>query len=74
MTEINVQTTVPEAVYQSLWRVAKAERRPLKAVLREAIEEYLGKVAPADKDPLLGFVGAGRLKETNWSTRKDWRG
>jgi hypothetical protein len=73
MNEVNVQTTLPESVYESLWRLAKSEKRPLKAVVREAIETYLRKASPADKDPLLGFVGHGRLKQQDWSQRKDWR-
>ena len=73
MNEINVQTTLPEAVYQNLWRVAKAENRALKAVMREAIEQYLGKASPTEDDPLFKFVGHGRLKESDWSARKDWR-
>ncbi|HLE47285.1 MAG TPA: hypothetical protein VI818_03225 [Candidatus Thermoplasmatota archaeon] len=73
MTVVNVQTTLPEATYEALWRVSRAEKRPLKAVVREAIEEYLGRVAPTEKDPLFAFVGHGSLKEKDWSTRKDWR-
>lgn len=73
MDEVNVQTTLPEALYQSLWRQARAEKKPLKAVVREAIEAHLQRVMPLDKDPLLSFVGRGRLKESNWSERKDWR-
>lgn len=73
MTEVNVQTTLPESLYESLWRTAKAEKRPLKAVVREAIETYLRKASPAEKDPLLAFVGHGRLRQPDWSQRKDWR-
>lgn len=64
---------MPEALYESLWRVARAEKRPLRAVVREAIETYLRTVAPAEKDPLLEFVGHGKLKQHDWSERKDWR-
>lgn len=73
MEEINVQTTLPEVLYQSLWRIAKAERRPLKAVVREAIESYVRESSPTAKDPLMGFLGTGKLKESDWSIRKDWR-
>jgi predicted transcriptional regulator len=73
MSDINVQTTLPEAAYEALARVARVAKRPLKAVVREAIEEYVGRQTPAEKDPLLTFVGRGRLKETDWSQRKDWR-
>ena len=73
MADINVQTTLPEATYETLWRQARTEQRPLKAVVREAIESYLQQQAPLEKDPLLSFVGRGRLKEKDWSQRKDWR-
>lgn len=73
MSEINVQTTLPESLYEALWRMARLEKRPLKAVVREAIEAYLRQASPAEKDPLLDFVGHGRLKDRDWSERKDWR-
>jgi hypothetical protein len=73
MSEINVQTTISEALYESLSRTARAEKRPLKAVVREAIESYVRTASPVEQDPLFGFVGHGRLKERDWSTRKDWR-
>lgn len=72
MAEVNVQTTLAEPLYELLWRTAKQERRPIKAIVREAIESYL-RQAGGQEDPLLSFVGHGRLKETDWSKRKDWR-
>ena len=73
MAEINVQTTVSDLIYESLWRVARAEKRPLKAVVREAIEAYLRQAVPPERDSLMAFVGRGRLKAKDWSERKDWR-
>ncbi|MHB8585334.1 MAG: ribbon-helix-helix protein, CopG family [Thermoplasmatota archaeon] len=74
MVERNVQTVLPEDVYESLARTARREGRPLKAVVRDAVEAYVRAAEPPDKDPLLAFVGKGHLKEKGWSTRKDWRG
>lgn len=74
MAERNVQTVVPERLYESLARRATRERKPLKAVVREALEAYLGGRGRGARDPLLDFVGHGRLRAGSWSTRKDWRG
>lgn len=73
MEEKHVQTTVSEVVYDVLWKEAKKEHRPLKAILREAIEAHARRVAPLEEDPIWKFVGRGTLKERDWSTRKDWR-
>lgn len=69
MPEINVQTTVPETMYEALWRMARTAKRPLKAVVRDAIESYLRQSSPAEKDPLMQFVGGGRLKADDGSSR-----
>lgn len=74
MEEINVKTTVPRTLHESLRRVANEERRPMKAIIREAIEAYLRKRARLDDDPIRQFVGAGTLEGTDRSERKDWRG
>jgi predicted DNA-binding protein len=73
MGEVNVQTVVPETTYEALTRLARAEGRSIRAVVREAIEDRL-RQSPLTDDPLAQFVGAGRLKEHDLSTRKDWRG
>ena len=73
MAERHVQAIISEATYQALWGLAKQEKRPIKDVVREAIEAYLRRAQPRDQDPLLGIVGTGTLRENNWSERKDWR-
>lgn len=70
VTDRNVQTTLPDDLYAILARRAEREGRPLKAVVRAAIERY---VQDPDKDPLKDFVGAGTLPRGRWSARKDWR-
>ena len=74
MLEKNVQTTLPEITYEGLARLARRRRRPIKLLVREAVEEMLRREASPDEDPLLGLVSAGRLEAGDWSERKDWRG
>lgn len=73
MNEIHVRTTLSEPLYEALSRTARNQRRPLKAVLREAVEAYVATRSDLSDDTLMGFVGKGRLRERDWSERKDWR-
>ncbi len=68
----NVQAVIPDPLYEKLASVARRQDRPLKAVMRSAIEAYVAEGASGDKDPLDDFIGSGSLGG-GWSTRKDWR-
>ena len=73
MDQKNVQTTLPEATYEGLVRIAKERNRSIKAVVREAIEAYVAAEAGPARDSLDDFIGSGTLPPGNWSQRKDWR-
>lgn len=73
MPERHVQATLPEPLYERLWVVARRRNTSIKAAVREAVEAYVRQASPMEDDPLLGFVGSGKLKGQDWSERKDWR-
>lgn len=71
MASKHVQTELPEDVYGALRQAAEAQGKPLKTLIRDAIEAYLE--ADLEADPLMELVGAGNLPEESWSERDDWR-
>lgn len=73
MDDVHVQTTVPDDVHERLRRLARRDRRSLKAVLRDAIETYVSEETQEEEDPLWSLVGKGSLPAGDWSERKDWR-
>jgi len=69
-----VQTEVDSATYTRLKHLADRRSQPIKAVLREAVRAYVDREeGPLDEDPIFQFIGRLKLKERDWSTRKDWR-
>lgn len=68
--EKHIQTKLPEATYFRLRRLARAEKRTLKEIVREAVEAYLQ--SREGPDPLDDVIGSIELGDA-WSTRKHWR-
>ena len=65
-----VQTRVAEHTHDLLRRRARREQRPIKDLVREAVERYVeGDEAQDPLDQVIGTVDLGG----GWSTRKDWR-
>lgn len=73
MSERNVQTTLSEPLYERLAEAARRSKKPIKVVVREAVEAHLRQMTPIEEDPLWRMVGTGTLKGGNWARRKDWR-
>lgn len=65
-----VQVELPEDTYLRLRRLAHDDKRPIKDIVCQAIEEYLQ--AREKPDPLDNLVGSIELGD-DWSTRRDWR-
>lgn len=69
-----VQTTLPAGTYTRLAEQARREGKPLKAVVREAIEEHLVKELPAwEDDPLQDFIGSLPGLTSGGPPRKPWK-
>lgn len=66
----HVQTVVPETTYTRLRRRSQEENRPIKDLVREAVEAYIQE--KDESDPLDDVVGSLEIGG-GWSTRKDWR-
>lgn len=65
-----VQLELPEDTYLRLRRLAHDDKRPIKDIVRQAIEEYLqAREKPDQLDDLVGSIELG----DDWSTRRDWR-
>jgi Arc/MetJ-type ribon-helix-helix transcriptional regulator len=64
------KTTVylPGDLHRALKEVARAERRAQAEVLRQALEEYLGR----RERPRLRSVGVGEDKELSGAESEDW--
>jgi hypothetical protein len=70
MMERHVQASLSERTHDRLRRRARQENRPIKDIVREAVELYLQR--HEGKDPLDDLIGSVDLGG-GWSTRKDWR-
>lgn len=68
--EKHVQAELPETTYLRLRRLARGDKRSLKAIVKQAIEDYLQ--AREEPDPMDELIGSIELGE-DWSTRKDWK-
>ena len=70
-----VQTELDPSSYARLKLLADRKSQPIKAVVREAVQELLSREeGKVDDDPFFGIVGSARkLKGRDWSERKDWR-
>jgi hypothetical protein len=68
--EKHVQAELPETTHDRLRRRARRENRPIKELVRDAVEAYLQH--HEGDDPLEGLIGSLDMGG-GWSTRKDWR-
>lgn len=69
-----VQTRVDPSVHARLRHIARKRSVPLKAVLREALQNYVDRVeGDVEDDPAFQMIGCWDLKGRGWSERKDWR-
>jgi len=70
-----VQTELDPSSYGRLKLLADRKAQPIKAVLREAVQELLAREeGTVDDEPIFGLVGSARkLKGRDWSQRKAWR-
>ncbi|TLZ60769.1 MAG: hypothetical protein E6K13_07840 [Methanobacteriota archaeon] len=69
-----VQTEVDAATYTRLKHLADRRAEPLKTVVRDAVRAYVDREeGKLEDDPIFQFIGRLKLKERDWSTRKDWR-
>ena len=65
-----VQAQVPESEYDLLRRRARAERKPLKAVIREALRAHLIPDTVDPADPIFHVFPLRRDKgRTHWDSR-----
>ncbi len=69
-----VQTEVDATTYTRLKHLADRRAQPLKVVVREALRTYVDREeGRLDQDPIFQLIGRHKMKERDWSTRKDWR-
>ncbi len=73
----HVQTEIDESLYSMLKALSLREKRPIKEILRDAIEEYLRKNAnlteeEISKDPIWDAFGVVSLKGKRTSHDEDW--
>ncbi|HLF06815.1 MAG TPA: hypothetical protein VI893_06565 [Thermoplasmata archaeon] len=69
-----VQTEVDLATYGRLKHLADRRGETIKAVVKEAVKEFLDEEEGSfENDTFTKMIGTLRLKERDWSTRKDWR-
>lgn len=50
-----VQTTIPEELHKKLVEISKSEKRPIKELVREAIEDWLIWSGETSEDPFLNL-------------------
>lgn len=68
-----IQSEVDERTRRRLEKAAHRHNTSIKAVIREAVHEYLDHDEPLDDDPIWDFIGGGDLPPGDWSTKKNWR-
>ncbi len=69
-----IQTEVDSTTYTRLKHLADRRSQPLKAVARDALRAYIDtEEGRVEEDSIFQIVGRLKLKERDWSTRKDWR-
>jgi hypothetical protein len=68
-----IQSEVDEKTHGSLEALARKRKISLKAVVREAVEEYIVNEAATDDVPFKDVLGTLDLPPGNWSERKNWR-
>ncbi len=73
----HVQTEIDETLYSMLKALSLREKRPIKEILRDAIEEYLRRNASLtkeeiSKDPIWDAFGRVELKGRKTSHDEDW--
>jgi len=73
----HVQTEIDESLYSMLKALSLREGKPIKEILREAIEEYLRRNAgiteeEVERDPIWKAFGVVELKGKKTSHDEDW--
>ena len=73
----HVQTEIDESLYSMLKALSLREGKPIKEILRKAIEEYLRRNAgiteeEVERDPIWKAFGVVELKGKKTSHDEDW--
>lgn len=69
-----VQTEIELDIYGRLCHLAARDKRSIKAVVRDAISDYVDhQEGDISQDPIFEFMGSIDQEGSDWSHRKDWR-
>ena len=60
-----------EQTERELQEVARRQKRPMAAVVREAIAEYVARATAAQPPKAVGFIGIGRSGHRNTADRHE---
>lgn len=69
-----IRTEIDSELHQALKRISHKEKKSLRKILKEALEDYVRKYRKdIENDTFFKLIGSIETKEGNWSERDDWR-